>query len=58
MLSCKHLAEAYNALGMKAKAEQYANRAKAMAKVLGEESLRRHDWFLKNWRNAPWTVAR
>ncbi len=59
MLSCKALAEAYDALGYKTQSSVYSMRAKAIAKELGDEkSLRDIEETFKVWKVIPWNFSK
>lgn len=59
MLASKNLADAYNALSYKNKAYIYANRARAIAKELGDtQSLKEVDRILREWRGVPWVIKK
>lgn len=59
MLASKNLADTYNALSYKNKAYIYANRARAIAKELGDtQSLKEVDRILREWRGVPWVIKK
>jgi len=58
-LACRNLAEAYENLGLKSKAEVYRLRAEALSKKLGEDGRRimsETSSLFKKWRNIPWII--
>lgn len=61
MLTCKNLAEAYEGLRLKSKAEICRMRAEALSKKLGKEgkeSLFEIDKLFRKWKNIPWMISR
>jgi len=60
MLTCKNLAEAYEGMGLKSKAEICRMRAEALSKKLGEkgkESLFEIEGLFRRWKNIPWMIS-
>jgi len=61
MLACRNLAEAYENLGLKSKAEVYRSRAEVLARRLGESgrsAMSEAEWLFKKWKNVPWVIFR
>jgi len=61
MLACRNLAEAYENLGLKSKAEVYRSRAEVLARRLGESgrsAMSEAERLFKKWKNVPWVIFR
>ena len=61
MLACRNLAEAYENLGLKSKAEVYRSRAEVLARRLGESgrsAMSEAEWLFKKWKSVPWVIFR
>jgi len=60
MLTCKNLAEAYENLGLKSKAEVHNTRAEALSKKLGgrgEKMISEIRELFKKWKNTLWMIS-
>ena len=58
-LACRNLAEAYENLGLKRKADIYRLRAEALSKKLGEDGkkiMSETSSLFKRWKNIPWII--
>jgi len=61
MLACRNLAEAYENLGLKKKAEIHRLRAEALLKKLGEKGnmmISETERLFKKWKSVPWAIFR
>jgi len=61
MLACRNLAEAYENLGFKSRAEVYQLRAEALSKKLGESGgkmMSEAERLFKKWKSVPWAIFR
>ena len=61
MLACRNLAEAYENLGLKSKAEVYRSRAEVLARRLGESgrsAMSEAERLFKKWKSVPWVIFR
>ena len=61
MLTCKNLAEAYENLGLRKKAEIHRMRAVALQRKFGDRGgmmISEAERLFKKWKNVPWVIFR